>query len=75
MLQNHLFKVCQVLQCLQKIDLQVNKDKCKFHIQVTKFCGLIISTEDIQIDQHNVITIFKWALLTFFHHIRLFLCF
>ena len=39
--------VCQVLQRLREAGLQVDINKCEFHVQKTKFLGLIVSTEGI----------------------------
>lgn len=38
----------------QKARLQVNIDKCKFHIQKPKFFGFIVFTERIQINLQKV---------------------
>ena len=58
MLKEHLFHVCQVLQLLQEARLQADIDKYEFHIQKTKFFGLIVSIKGIQIDPQKVQTIF-----------------
>ena len=46
-LQDYRSHVRQVLQRLREAGLQVNIDKCEFHVQETKFLSLIVSTEDI----------------------------
>ena len=46
-LKEHHSHVCQVLQCLREARLQADIDKCEFHVQETKFLGLIVSTEGI----------------------------
>ena len=56
-LQDHCSHVRQVLQRLQEAGLQVDIDKCEFHIQETKFLSLIVSTKGIQIDLQKVSTI------------------
>ena len=53
-LKEHYSHVCQTLQRLQEAGLQAKIDKCEFHIQVTKFFDLIVSTKDIQIDLQKV---------------------
>ncbi len=63
------------MQCLQEAGLQADIDKYEFHIQETKFLGLIISTEGIQMDPHKVSTILDWARPTSLRHIRSFLGF
>ena len=45
-------------------------DKCKFHIQKTRFLGFIISTEGIEIDLYKVSTILDRAQLTLLRHVR-----
>ncbi len=56
-LKKHRSHIRQVLQCLQEVELQADIDKCKFHIQKTKFLGLIISIKGIQMDLQKVETI------------------
>ena len=46
-LQDHRSHVRQVLQRLRESGLQADIDKCEFHVQETKFLGLIVSTEGI----------------------------
>ena len=60
-LKEHHSYVRQVLQCLQEAGLQADIDKCKFHVQETKFLGLIVSTKDIQMDPHKVSAILDWS--------------
>ena len=47
MLKEHHSHVCQVLEHLQEAGLQANIDKYKFHVQKTKFLGLIVFIEGI----------------------------
>ena len=61
MLKEHHFHIYQVLQHLQEVGLQADIDKCEFHVQETKFLGLIISTKSIQMDLQKVRTILDWA--------------
>ena len=74
-LKEHHSHVCQVLQCLREAGLQADIDKYEFHIQETKFFGLIVSTEGIRIDPPKVSTILNWARPTSLRHIRSFLGF
>ena len=46
-LKEYHFHVCQVLQRLREAGLQADIDKCEFHVQETKFLGLIVSIEGI----------------------------
>ena len=61
MLKEHHSHDCQVLQRLREAGLQADIDKSEFHVQETKFLGLIVSTEGIRIDPHKVNTILDWA--------------
>ena len=49
-LKDHRLHVRQVLERLREAGIQADVDKCEFHVQETKFLGLIISTEGIQMD-------------------------
>ncbi len=57
MLKDHRLHVRQVLERLREVGLQANVDKCEFHVQETKFLGLIISIKGIQMDPQKVNTI------------------
>ncbi len=46
-LKDHCLHVYQVLESLEKAGIQVDIDKCTFHIEETKFLDLIISTKGI----------------------------
>ena len=74
-LKEHHSHVCQVLQRLREAGLQADIDKCEFHVQETKFLGLIVSTEGIRMDPHKVSTILDWARPTYLRHVRSFLGF
>ena len=56
-LKDHRSHVRQVLERLREVGIQADVDKCEFHVQKTKFLGLIISTEGIQMDPLKVSTI------------------
>ena len=74
-LKDHRSHVRQVLERLREVGIQADVDKCEFHVQKTKFLGLIISTEGIQMDPLKVSTILDWAQPTSLRHIRSFLGF
>ena len=74
-LQDHRSHVCQVLQRLREAGLQADIDKCEFHVQETRFFGLIVSTEGIQMDPQKIQTILDWAQPTSLRHVRSFLGF
>ena len=75
MLKEHHSHVCQFLQSLQEVGLQADIDKCEFHVQETKFLGLIVSIEGIRMDPYKVSTILDWAQPTSLRHVRSFLGF
>ncbi len=52
--KKHCSHVRQILQRLQEAGLQADINKCKFHVQKTKFLGLIVSTKDIRINPQKV---------------------
>lgn len=56
-LKDHHLHTRQVLEYLHKAEIQADINKCKFHIQKTKFLGRIISTKSIQINLQKVSTI------------------
>ena len=64
-----------MLERLREAGIQADVDKCKFYVQETKFLGLIISTEGIQMDPQKVSTILNWAQPTSLRHVRSFLRF
>ena len=74
-LKEHHSHVRQVLQRLREAGLQADIDKCEFHVQETKFLGLIVSTEGIRMDPHKVSTILDWARPICVRHIKSFLGF
>ena len=74
-LKEHRFHVRQVLQRLREAGLQADIDKCEFHVQETRFLGLIVSTEGIRMDPQKIQTILDWAQPTSLHHVRSFLGF
>ena len=49
-LKEYHFHIRQVLQRLRGTGLQADIDKCEFHVQKTRFFGLIVSTKSIQMD-------------------------
>jgi hypothetical protein len=59
-LEEHKQHVRQVLEKLRKAGLQVNIEKCEFHVTETKFLGLIVSRDKIKIDPEKVRAINNW---------------
>lgn len=53
----HVKHVQKVLTRLHQANLQVDIKKCEFHIKKTKFLGLMISTEGLEMDPEKVAAI------------------
>lgn len=74
-LKEHYGHVCQVLQKLQSLELQVKLEKCQFHVQTVEFLGYVISPTGIAMDPVKVEAIPSWPRLTCIHDIQVFLRF
>jgi len=53
-LKEHRSYIRLVLKPLRDIGIQADIDKCEFHIQKTKFLGLIISANGIKMDPNKI---------------------
>jgi esterase/lipase superfamily enzyme len=54
--KKHIQHVRKILQRLREANIQINVDKCEFHIIETKFLEMIIDRDDIKMnleDQSN----------------------
>lgn len=60
-LKEHIRHVRLVLQKLIDAGLQVDIEKCKFHVQKTSFLGVLLSTKGIRMDPLKVQMIIAWA--------------
>ena len=60
---------------LREFGIQVDMDKCKFHVTKTKYLDLIVTTEGIKIDPIKVAAIRNWDRLTYVKEICLFISF
>ena len=56
-LKEHKNHVRLVLAKLHEFEIQINVNKCKFHVIKTKYLGLTISTNVIKIDLAKIKTI------------------
>ena len=74
-LKEHKKHVRLVLQRLREAGLQVDIEKCEFHVQETTFLGLIISTEGIKMDPAKVEAVKEWPAPTTVKHVQAFLGF
>ena len=61
--RKHIDYIHSVLGRLQKAGLQANIQKCKFHIQRTKFLKLILTTEEFKINSEKIEAIKNWSTL------------
>ena len=59
-LKEHIQEVKKVFKALQKADIRLLPDKCKFHVKTVKFLGSIITTNGIQMDNEKVKAIREW---------------
>lgn len=59
-LEEHHAHVRRVLKRLKDWDLQVDVDKCDFHVKETKFLGVIVGTEGLRMDPSKIESITNW---------------
>lgn len=59
-LEEHEEHVRKVIEKLHAAGLQIDVDKCEFHVQQTKYLGLIITTDGIQMDPAKVAAMKDW---------------
>ena len=65
--------VLQVLEILQKNNLFVKAEKCKFKVRTVKFLGLIIGPNGVSMNPKKVDRILKWPVPTKVKEVQLFL--
>ena len=59
-LEEHKIHVRRVLERLQKAGLQVDLDKCEFHVHKTKFLGFIVGVDGVSVDPDKIAAIVDW---------------
>ena len=64
--KEHVDHVHSVLGRLWEAGLQANIQKCKFHIQKTKFLKLILTTEELEMNSEKIKVIKNWSTLNSF---------
>jgi hypothetical protein len=52
--KNHIQHIRKILQRLRKTDIQVDVNKCEFHITKTKFLEMIVERDDIKMNLEKV---------------------
>jgi RNase H-like domain found in reverse transcriptase/Reverse transcriptase (RNA-dependent DNA polymerase)/Integrase zinc binding domain/Integrase core domain/Aspartyl protease/Chromo (CHRromatin Organisation MOdifier) domain len=59
-LESHQKHVRWVLEATRKAGLQLDIEKCEFHVSEVTYLGLIVSTEGIRMDPHKVEAVLNW---------------
>ena len=62
-LKKHKWHVQLILHKLREIDLQININKCKFHVQKIIFLELLIFIERLKMNSRKIQMIIKWFIL------------
>jgi hypothetical protein len=60
-MKDHREHVRKVLAKLKEHGIQIDIDKCEFHVTETKYLGLIISGDGIRMDPEKVAAIIEWT--------------
>ena len=60
--KEHVQHVRQVLQKLRDAGLQVDILKCEFHVQETRFLGLLVSVEGLRVDPDRISAVRNWSI-------------
>ncbi len=61
-LKKHKWHVWLILNKLQEADLQININKCKFHVQKTIFLELLISIEELKMNSRKMQAVVDWSI-------------
>ncbi len=62
-LKKYKWHVWLILNKLQEADLQININKCKFHVQKTIFLELLISIEELKMNSRKMQAVIDWFTL------------
>jgi hypothetical protein len=62
--KKHIQHVRKILQRLREANIQVDVNKCEFHIIETKFLKMIIDRDDIKMNFEKIRVIIEWRKLT-----------
>ncbi len=63
-LKKHKWHVWLVLHRLQETDLQMNINKCKFHVQKIFFLRLLLFIEELKMNLRKVQAVVEWSIST-----------
>ncbi len=62
-LKKHKWHVWLILNRLREADLQMNINKCKFHVQEIIFLELLIFIEELKMNSRKIQAVVKWSTL------------
>ncbi len=62
-LKKHKQHVRLILNRLREVDLQIDIDKCKFHVQKTIFLRLLMSIEKLKMNSRKIQAVVDWSTL------------
>ncbi len=74
-LKKHKQHVQLILNKLREADLQINIDKCEFHVQKTIFLELLMSIERLKMNSRKVQAVVNWSILNNLTQIQSFIDF
>ncbi|SLM37370.1 hypothetical protein PDIG_11210 [Lasallia pustulata] len=74
-LKEHSQHIWGVLQKLIDAGLQVDIEKCKFHVQETSFLGVLLSTDGLRMDPKKVQVVVDWSTPTNLKQVQAFIGF
>ena len=61
--KDHIKHIRLILQKLREIGLQINILKCEFHVQKTKFLGLLMFIDKLRMNPAKIQVIVDWLTL------------
>jgi hypothetical protein len=73
--KDHIQHVRKILQRLRETNIQVDVNKCEFHITETKFLEMIVDRDDIKMNLEKVRVIIEWETSTHLKELQVFLSF
>ncbi len=62
-LKKHKRHVSLILNRLREVDLQIDINKCEFHVQKTIFLELLISIEELKMNSQKIQAVIDWSTL------------
>jgi hypothetical protein len=71
--KKHIQHVRKILQRLREANIQIDVDKCEFHITKTKFLKIIIDRDEIKMNSEKVKAIVEWKTSNHLKEVQVFL--